>query len=360
MLTDMSRFSRLHYRFAVLLQERLMVGSRQMACPELPDWYWSQCVELRRKLLTARMRRWRGAADEMAHELGRLMRELSRDFSDKALSLGESFRVPEVPSLRDLYAEVQAVFDEFEQSDLSLKKREIWVVTDPITLEFVDLGPFEIRLNLEAIGTLDRRQPYDIRALDPVPANSNSGVTHPHVLGGSLCEGDGKAAIRKAINEGRLSDFFQIVNQILHTYNSESAHAQLSEWSSCHCYDCDASVSSDDTNYCQFCECDFCSDCIQSCESCSSALCDNCSTDCEKCGETVCKTCLKECIRCSSKICPSCSTDRKCPDCHEKESHTDENDESGAESQTSPAAAASGQSEGAFQPDRLVENALPA
>ena len=55
-------------------------------------------------------------------------------------------------------------------------------------------------------------------ALDPSPAASNSETTHPHVQTNQLCEGDGRSAIRHAMREGRLLDFFVLVRQILQTY----------------------------------------------------------------------------------------------------------------------------------------------
>ena len=84
----------------------------------------------------------------------------------------------------------------------------------------MNLGPFEIRLDW---GSLSDPNPYSVVALDPNSAASNDEVTHPHVKDEHLCEGEGHSAIRAALAECRLLDFFMLVSQVLHTYGQGSA-----------------------------------------------------------------------------------------------------------------------------------------
>ena len=45
-----------------------------------------------------------------------------------------------------------------------------------------------------------------------------------------LCEGDGRSAIRQALAQGRLLDFFMLVAGGLRTYNAESPFVALEIW----------------------------------------------------------------------------------------------------------------------------------
>jgi hypothetical protein len=121
------------------------------------------------------------------------------------------------------------LYDEFENVEIDLKKHEISVTTEPITLEGIFLGPFQIQLVWEKLGN---SSPYSIKALDPHPAEANEDVTHPHVQDESLCEGEGRMAIQNSLREGRLGDFFLLVAQVLRTYGKGSAYIELNDWDS--------------------------------------------------------------------------------------------------------------------------------
>ena len=73
---------------------------------------------------------------------------------------------------------------------------EFWVTTEPIELEGIALGRFEIRFNWLTVA--DER-PYRVVALDPNPASRSADTTHPHVQYERLCEGDGARAIHQAL-----------------------------------------------------------------------------------------------------------------------------------------------------------------
>ena len=100
-------------------------------------------------------------------------------------------------------------------------------------------GPFEIRLDWRQLGSAT---PYRVVALDPHPAAKDTDVTHPHVQEEQLCEGEGRSAVRAALAEGRLYDFFLLVSQLLHTYGRGSAYVELDNWDGIPCDDCNAPV----------------------------------------------------------------------------------------------------------------------
>jgi len=111
-------------------------------------------------------------------------------------------------------------------------------VTEPITLEDVYLGPFRIQLELnkdirlssvEALSELYQGGAYHVIALEPNLAATDASVNHPHVSNERLCEGDGYAPIRAALEQGRLCDFFTLVRSILNTYSPDSPYVRLDD-----------------------------------------------------------------------------------------------------------------------------------
>src|SRR5690606_3433874 len=98
---------------------------------------------------------------------------------------------PKLPKLSDIFAELSQIDQELGEYHYDLKEKTISVITEPITLEEIDLGTFEIKLFIDKISTLYTNVPYKVIALEPNPSGSDSSVTHPHVNSEILCEGDG-------------------------------------------------------------------------------------------------------------------------------------------------------------------------
>jgi len=154
-------------------------------------------------------RRWLLAADKIQHRLRRNLSDLYYDIQGLKTKLDQ--KIPTTPLLSELIAELMQLEDEFGQIQIDPKEKSISIVTDPVALEEVSLGSFEIKLFLERISRMHKEIPYRVIATDPNPAGSDSGVTHPHVSGEYLCEGDGHLPIRKALEQGRLCDFYNLV-----------------------------------------------------------------------------------------------------------------------------------------------------
>ena len=95
-----------------------------------------------------------------------------------------------------------------------------------------------------------------------------------------LCEGDGRAAIRQALAQGRLLDFFMLVAGGLRTYNAESPFVALEIWGGATCSDCGAVVDEDERLACQRCEETICSGCEVVCSGCDGSWCSQCVTSC--------------------------------------------------------------------------------
>ena len=151
--------------------------------------------------------------------------------------------LPTRPSCHDIADELVALFDEFSSAEVNLRDRCLSVTADAVELEDVYLGRFRIHLFWEHIS--DAKTVYTIEALDPVPAASSDAYAHPHIDDEILCEGDGKAAIAKALADGRLCDFFVLIRQVLNTYNSGSTYVQMDDWFDSTCRDCGYSTASE-------------------------------------------------------------------------------------------------------------------
>ena len=97
----------------------------------------------------------------------------------------------------------------------------------------------------------------------------------------ALCEGDAQPAIRLALQQGRLLDFFQIVEQVLSTYNPSSAYVSLEDWEGSTCDRCGDMANSDDARECKGCESLICGGCVYQCRECQEMYCGDCDNLCD-------------------------------------------------------------------------------
>lgn len=222
------------------------------------------------------------------------------------------------PSMKDILAEFQQVTQELGEIHFDRKNQSLSITTDSITLEDIYLGDFEIRLDIDKIPEMSKGSPYRVIALDPHPAGASSEVTHPHVSGQMLCEGDGSAAIHNALRQGRLFDFFNMVVNILNTYNSGSPYIRLEEWEGSSCYDCGTSISDDERYCCNDCGNDFCESCSTCCQMCDGTVCLGCAGKCESCEAVICRYCVKKCKQCGNQCCSACIENGICNSCQEE------------------------------------------
>ena len=234
-------------------------------------------------------------------------------------------RVDNAPTVKDLFADLIALDREFSCVELSFREQTISVTTEPIELDDIYLGQFRIVLELRYLG---QTHAYRVVAVDPNPACSCDSTTHPHVQNEELCEGEGQKPIENALNDGRLLDFFTIVNQTLHTYNADSAYVALRDWSGTECRDCGSTVDDDQISSCSQCEGQICGECTCSCQRCDEVYCDDCTTACEGCKDHFCGSCIECCDRCDKPFCDDCLKEGVCDDCNdeEEETKTPEND----------------------------------
>jgi len=291
-------------------------------------------------------RNWSGAAE-------RIRSRISRNLNDFAFDLQRLKEIidvdrPTQPKLSDIFAEFNQIEQDLGQFKVDLKEKTISVITDPITLDDISLGSFEIKLDIGMICRLYTESPYRIIALEPNPAGSNENVTHPHVSDEYLCEGDGHVPIRMALEEGRVCDFFMMIAQILQTYNPHSPYVALSDWDGYSCYDCGYTVGTDDSYYCENCGESFCDECSGYCKICDDTLCRGCLRECPDCQEPVCKHCFGVCQECERGVCTDCLEENICQTCIENRKENQDEETKQNESDI-PMSNASVQSDGMGQ-----------
>lgn len=313
----MNHREKLLLRTAGRIRERLMAIRAPVELPSLPHDCWNHCAELARQYSLALERGWHRSAMIVRERYGSNCHRLTEQLNDFENQIHRCLSSTS-PSLRDLYLELVTLDQEFDSLRIDADNSLLAVTTDRVILDEIDLGPFEIRLSWNWI---DRGRPYETVALQPNSACCDDDVTHPHVRSSALCEGDGKSSISRALSDGRLFDFFSIVNRILHTYSAASPYVALDQWSGVTCSDCGSTTDEEESvrcsqcsdalcldcrSYCERCECDYCQSCIGSCSLCDITLCGNCKTSCACCGERCCSSCLSE-----SELCEECQNARE-------------------------------------------------
>lgn len=291
-------------RAAVWIHEHLLGPARRPPIVDVPQAAWDELRRTVERLRYAQRRGWHVAAGSLCDELDYTCGCLQRHLEAFRQQLPSKSAAQQVASPSEIAADLYALEQEFEDVVLMLKEHTISVLTAPIVLEDVELGPFRIVLHWERIG---QTLAYEVIAEEDHAADGNSDVTHPHVRDQTLCEGEGTAAIKAALSAGRLMDFFVLVRQVLETYNSGSAHVLLSNWNGgTSCQSCGTWLSDDDYSSCERCSDVVCSECSNGCGSCSRYVCSGCSADCAECENQFCLACLTEAESSGRQLCGSC------------------------------------------------------
>ena len=345
------------YQLAKAIQRRYAQDSQKATPTDVVSLSWQRCLKLSQRLHIVQSRGWNIAARHVQTALKLSLEEHASEVQAclRTLTSRESQKPP--ITVRTIYDELCALDDEFTEVKLDQRGKTLSVVTEPVILEDVYLGAFEIQLDWAG---LPEQQSYDVIALDARPAALSESTTHPHVQENVLCSGEAKVPISRALAEGRLLDFFQIVNNTLHTYNSSSAYVALEDWDGIPCADCGTGTNEDYRTSCAACDCTLCDGCASSCNDCCDSLCCECSCQCRCCDDVYCRHCLKTCPHCSARVCSSCqdSENERCQLCHEEDSEECKVDRPATTS--TPPQSARANASAAVQPAGVVETLVPA
>jgi hypothetical protein len=325
-------------RAAVAIRHNLTKNRPHERLDQLPaaDAFVGAQRRLERVRLAA-SRGWRAAALIGEDRLHSALEELKRQVDAWLLARRSTAEQPLFSTPGEIYGDLAALHEEFAEVRVHLKERQLAVVTEPVQLDGVHLGRFQIVLDYDRLD--EGSACYEIMALDPQAAAADESVVHPHVRDGTLCEGEAYGPIRAALSAGRIWDFFVVVARTLASYNAESAFVSLDRWHGRTCADCGYTAASDDDgSSCQACQCDLCSECGSSCASCGRTSCSQCSWICQGCRESSCEGCLLSCQACDEDFCERCLSDGQCAKCRESAAQEEAHGEAETRSPTAASA----------------------
>ena len=272
---------------------------------------------LLRSLEVASNRNWQAAEKLVISDCQNSIQQTEKLLGGIKHALAELGKRPK-PEPKEILLDLAAINEEFDELRFDAKTKLLSVVSKSICLEDIHLGRFRIQLSLDSLSA-EMSGSYEVIEVDPNPASPNENVTHPHVENSRLCEGDAQPAIRLALQQGRLFDFFQIVQQVLGTYNPSSAYVQLSEWEGVSCRHCGYTSSPDDSRDCSNCASTICDECIGECDTCNQLFCSECYAACDDCCDLTCRDCARTCKDCEQQFCTECVTENeRCKSCEEK------------------------------------------
>jgi len=307
---------------------------------------WQRVTRL---IAQAQQRQWSSALARLSHERAMIVSEIQHELSTARRNTAER-KESVVASMRDIASDLAQLKDEFGNWKFDGKSGSLSVTTESIILEEIELGSFVIHLAIPKLASANDQRVYTVEALEPNPAEGSSHVTHPHVSDELLCEGDASSAIKRALNQGHIADFFMLVRSVLTTYNAGSPYVALDRWhGGTPCHDCGDHMSDDDRSRCERCDHEFCSSCTTCCEDCQSFFCGECMVKCPCCDEAYCGNCISVCALCHTSTCEGCLDEGACTTCRERnQNDSDDEDENGdGEDHRLPSAAEEEESPGA-------------
>jgi hypothetical protein len=164
---------RLLIKAAVRIHDGYTLRRPAPTLPEPPGYLLAELNQLRHQQQLADRKRLHAASRAVGTRYADELESLARRCQDLA-TLSRQLSTPAaVPSLHMLYEELCGLRAEFDDVEINLRAETLAVRTGRIVLEEVDLGPFEIRFDWNALGS---HQPYEVIALEPRPASNSSNL----------------------------------------------------------------------------------------------------------------------------------------------------------------------------------------
>jgi len=204
-------------------------------------------------------------------------------------------------------------FIEQEKVMIHRSYKTVFITTEPIVIENINLGAFEIHVRPRVDSTAEAY------ALNPNPAISNPVVTHPNVKNNTVCLGEGKDAYNKAVMEGRLCDALQIALSVVRNYGWRNPYLSISEWFGVNCGFCGHLNTPNRTFQCIDCKVKGCKTCAYTgtarrCYECHEYRLANPPDECYRCSREA----HNECPDCKKKVCGRCWIEDSCNLCYRR------------------------------------------
>jgi hypothetical protein len=134
-------------RAAVLIHEQLGSGPHQDSRVCLPEYSWNNLQRLRRQIGRARQRGWQRAARRLTEDLAGVLEDCRRQLDNAIHVLQSHPPQGRVSSASDIYRDILALYDEFEEVEIDLDEHRLSVTTDPIVLDLKQANAEGVRGN---------------------------------------------------------------------------------------------------------------------------------------------------------------------------------------------------------------------
>jgi hypothetical protein len=115
----------------------------QTAEIQLPDHYWDECRALSQRVRLARSRGWHNAAAALAESLRYPLCQCLEQLNDLCNRWISGRPTESIAAVRDVFADLEALLDEFDDLSFDLSEAVLSVTTAPIVLEDILLGRFQ-------------------------------------------------------------------------------------------------------------------------------------------------------------------------------------------------------------------------
>lgn len=137
--------------------------------------------------------------------VGRVVRQLQK--------LYKQYTEKTIP-LKEIKAMLRYLLDNY--AAVSYSKNILTIQTEDIYRHGYNLGPYDIEINLQRILKNSTKDKFNSSGLK---VENISGNHHPHVSSSSgwMCLGNGFYSSMQSVQQGRIDDFVDIVQQILRT-----------------------------------------------------------------------------------------------------------------------------------------------
>ncbi|MFV1967331.1 MAG: hypothetical protein ACC628_18025 [Pirellulaceae bacterium] len=146
----MTRTEKTLMRLAVAVHGQLKSEQSTSVQIDLPTTTWQQSQVLVRRMRRAHQHGWQLAAQRLQRDLKEMFRRLHGELVAIDRMLEPPPSEPRSASIGDIYHDLVALHEEFDEVSFDRRGRTISVTTEPIDLEGVLLGPFEVRLDLRS------------------------------------------------------------------------------------------------------------------------------------------------------------------------------------------------------------------
>ena len=133
-------------RVAVAMYADLVARRANGPLVDLPVATWDRCTELVRQIRRAQLRGWYLAANKLTTDLRHAIPPVQYELAAVVQKLSSSHALELLATANNIYQDLVALGEEFEELDYDVRARRLSVTTEPIVLDGVYLGPFEIRL----------------------------------------------------------------------------------------------------------------------------------------------------------------------------------------------------------------------